>query len=379
MDFRRRVTILSALIGLLGVTLVLGAVFSLQTRGLRTTVQQVFPSLQADAVTSISIATPDTAQSSAGSVSESVVELSKNASGQWTVKSGGISFPADESKINSFLSDLARLQTSRTVTRNPALYPDFQLEKSAAHRVTIVSSRGPRLEMYYGKDAVGGGYVRIGNDPAVYLADQSLNYYMTRGADGWDDLRLFPGTLRYSDIQEIDVSFQPGISPQQRGLVKISGKPDPRLPPSVHSTGYRLVRRQTAQSPNTWFYEGDLSITLDQPQVESVAREFANLTGSSFVDPAAASTAGTGVDGPGIQVRAVSGNGSAFTLSIGKSAAKDVFYVRPHGPGVKTDAEGKTFTYRISRWYLERLLKPVDDLEARTGTAAQNGGTAGGN
>ena len=349
MNFRKKVITLVLVNGTLAILLIIGAFSSLQARGLAPITQSVFPSLRPAQVSGVTV-------SHAGTI----FELDRQPAGNWTVQSGASVYPAEPTQVTNFLSDLSTLQTIRSVTESATLYRTFKLDSADAYRIIVTQAGGPTLTLYYGKDEVGGGYIRIGNDPAVYLADHSLAFYLASGSEGWYDLRLFPAKLTYSDIQELAVAFLPGIDGEQRGLVVLQGKPDPRLPASIHTRGYRLVRRSTNADPNTWFFEGDHSIPLDQPQVESVSRELVTLQGSSF---AAVGAAESGTAHPGIRVTGTTGSGSTFTLNIGRSAGKDTFYVQPEGPGVFTDSAGKPFVYVMSRWYLQRLLKPIDDLE----------------
>ncbi|HUX50610.1 MAG TPA: DUF4340 domain-containing protein [Spirochaetia bacterium] len=349
MNFRKRVISLVVANGILALLLIIGAFSSLQARGLAPITQSVFPSLRPAEVSRVTVTHAGT-----------TLELNRQTVGNWTVKSGASVYPAEPTQVTNFLSDLSTLQTIRSVTESTSLYSTFKLDNADAYRIDVIQSGGPSLTLYYGKDEVGGGYIRIGNDPAVYLADHSLAFYLASGSQGWYDLRLFPANLTYSDVQELDVAFLPGIDSAQRGLVVLQGKPDPRLPASIRTRGYRLARRSTNADPNTWFFEGDLSIPLDQPQVESVSRELVTLQGSSF---AAVGAVESGIAHPGIRVTATTGTGSTYILNIGRSAGKDTFYVQPEGPGVFTDSAGKPYVYVISRWYLQRLLKPIDDLE----------------
>lgn len=358
MTFRTKVTALGAVILLLAAVLIAGAVFSVQTRGLAEVKEPLLPSLHANRVTAFAIKDPK----AKGTVE--TVSLSEAADGRWWVTRGGAAYPADKSKVESFLNDIANLETTRSVTADPALYKNFNLDAPQARVLTMSVANGREIELYYGKDALGGGYVRLGNDPSVYLVDKALTYYLNRGAQSWYYLRLFPGTLTNIDIQSVDVKFLAGITPEERGLIKPPAKPDNALPASVRTSGYRLVRQATNDNANTWFYQGDLTLSLDQPQVESVVREIIDLQGTDFA-AATISEAEAGVKSPGIRVSVDTGEGKTYSLSIGHPAGKNTFYVLAAGPGIQTDRSGKPYIYVVSRYYLERALEPISDLRSR--------------
>ncbi len=358
MTFRTKVVALGGLNLVLIAGLIVGAIFSVQTRGLADVKQPLLPSLHANAVTSFTIRDPK------GKGSVQSVALSQAADGKWWVSAGSSEYPADKSKVENFLKDVADLQTTRTVTTDKALYKNFSLDDPEAKTLTMNIGKGREIALYYGKDALGGGYVRLGNDPSVYLVDKSLTYYLNRSAQSWYYLRLFPETLSNIDIQSVDVKFLPGMTSDEQGLVKPPSKPDSALPASVRTKGYRLVRQATSSNANTWFYEGDLALSLDQPQVESVVREIIDLQGTDFAAPSVTGS-DAGVDSPGIRIAVETGEGKAYSLSIGHSAGKNTFYVIASGPGTQADRNGKPYIYVVSRYYLERALKPVSDLRAQ--------------
>ncbi len=370
MDFRKKVVILGTLIGALAAALIAGALFSVEYRGIAETNQPLLPSLRPDAVNAIGI------ENRSSTAAERSVTLSRPGGGNWEVLNDGASYPADGSKVKTFLSDLSNLQSTRAVTTNPALYKDFQLDDAEASTVTLGAERGAKITMYYGKDALGGGYVRIGNDPSVYLANKSLSFYVNRDAKSWYFLKLLPESLSNIDIQSAEVEFLPGETAEERSLVKEPAKLDNRLPAVVRTSGYRLVRRATNGNPNTWFYEGDLTIPLDQPQVESTVREMIMLKGVSFA-AAAVTESQAGVKDPGIRITITTGEGHDYRIAVGHSAVKDTFYVLPEGPGVQTDKAGKPYIYVVSRYYLERALTPLGSLELKTGTPNPASSSAG--
>ncbi|HUX13706.1 MAG TPA: DUF4340 domain-containing protein [Spirochaetia bacterium] len=362
MEFRRKVSVLGALIGMLTVALIAGVAFSAQYRGIAEANQPLLPSVRPDLVNAIEIED----RSSADAVT--VVRLSRPAGGNWEVMTGDESYPADSSKVRTFLSDLANLQSTRTVTTNPALYKEFQLDDAQASTVTLTAAHGSKVSVYYGKDALEGGYVRIGNDPTVYLGNKSLSFYVNRVAHSWYYLRLLPASISNINIQSAQVDFLPGATAEELSLVKEPDRVDDRLPAAVRTSGYRLVRRATDGNPNAWFYERDLTISLDQAQVESTVREMIMLEGVNFA-AATVSESEAGVKNPGIRLTITTGEGREYSLAIGHSATKDTFYVLPGGAGVETDKAGRPYIYVVSRYYLERALTPISSLESKRATA----------
>ena len=109
-----------------------------------------------------------------GSEPDSVVELERSGDG-WVVTSAW-GWPANETVVTSFLSDIASLSGEKRSADGTVL-GDYQIDDDGGLHVTVEKSGGSELFHFIaGKSSRGGGFVRHADSDVVYLATPQGGY-----------------------------------------------------------------------------------------------------------------------------------------------------------------------------------------------------------
>jgi len=109
----------------------------------------------------------------------------EQAAGAWRL-TAPIQDDADTGAAASLAQSLRGLTLGSEVSRDPASWPDYELNESSAVRVRVYSraSAAPVLDGWFGKPALGDSvYYRTSGEPAVRLAEGVQSYALRRGAE----------------------------------------------------------------------------------------------------------------------------------------------------------------------------------------------------
>jgi hypothetical protein len=122
----------------------------------------------------------------------------------WIV-SDYFNFPADMSKLSSFVNDLTSAKIQRLVTVNPSRIERLEFKGS---EIQLLDASGKYLfKLELGKtDEKGGRFIRYENEPKAYLAN--LSVWLDTNAKGWALNKLFND--KPESISKIDLSFETG-------------------------------------------------------------------------------------------------------------------------------------------------------------------------
>ena len=115
------------------------------------------------------------------------VELARQGEA-WVVPAGG-DYPADNSKINTFLEKIVGVQSNPLVTRTRASHKRLQVaDDDFVRRIDFTSADGSSRTLFLGS-APGGGatHVRAGGRDEVYLARGLFSYDANTDITGWID------------------------------------------------------------------------------------------------------------------------------------------------------------------------------------------------
>jgi hypothetical protein len=152
----------------------------------------------------------DTASKAAGLVvadQGKKVELSRGASGQWTVSSY-FNFPADVDKISRLAQDLNEAKVDRLVTENPERLAHLGFSDSS---VTFRDSTGKEIwRLMVGKesDSGNGRFIRFGDEPKAFFS--GLHIWLDTDAKAWANAQLL--TVKPDDIASVEIPFDGGLA-----------------------------------------------------------------------------------------------------------------------------------------------------------------------
>jgi hypothetical protein len=131
--------------------------------------------------------------------------LVRSDDGTWKVPAY-YDFPADFSKISSFIDRLSAAHLDRFITNNPARIAHLEF---AGSQVQLFGSTGPAIwSMDLGKnnDTGTGRYVRFGGSPDAFLTD--LHLWLDAGAKGWAVTQLTD--VPANTVAQLDLPFANG-------------------------------------------------------------------------------------------------------------------------------------------------------------------------
>jgi hypothetical protein len=150
----------------------------------------------------------DTASKAAGLVVEDQgkkVELSRDASGQWTVVSY-FNFPADVEKISRLAQDLNEAKVDRLVTESPERLAHLGFKDSS---ITFKDSTGKdiwRLVIGKENDSGNGRFIQFGDEPKAFFS--GLHIWLDTDAKGWAKAQLL--AVKPDEIATVGIPFDAG-------------------------------------------------------------------------------------------------------------------------------------------------------------------------
>ncbi|HET7087489.1 MAG TPA: DUF4340 domain-containing protein [Anaerolineae bacterium] len=105
----------------------------------------------------------------------------------WTVAETD-DFPADPSRIDSFLTKVAGLKTNLLVTRTSASHKRLKVaDDDFARRVDLTQADGSTATLFIGSASGGGTHVRAGGQDEAYLTPDLSSFDANTNVNGWID------------------------------------------------------------------------------------------------------------------------------------------------------------------------------------------------
>ena len=334
--YRKKITILGAVLAALVVLYVLGVLFSPTRVQQRSASTPLYPDLKAEAVQEIQIQEPGGAGGAAASLT-----MKRQGDG-WQLLIQGTAFPALASRIDTLLEQLAGLKRARVASTDPQTWPAFEVDKEKARRLVLKDAAGKALvDLHVGKPAPGGqgSYVRREGSNDVVQADRSLDYYAGASDEQWSDLRLFPRELQGGDLVRIDVRGRTGFDAEE----KESGRP----------VSHSLLLESGQEGPR-WQVQGDPDFALAADKVEGLAATLAGFEGSRFAVNVPEGQAG--FDSPFGEIGVSTRDDKSYRLLIGAYLqAEEQYYAR---------LEGGPFTWLVPAWRVRQAFQTLETLKA---------------
>jgi Domain of unknown function (DUF4340) len=150
----------------------------------------------------------DTAAKAAGLVVQDQgkkVELTRSASGQWTVVSY-YNFPADVDKISRLAQDLNEAKIDRQVTENPERMAHLGFTDSSIIFKDSTGGQLWRLDIGKEPDSGNGRFIRFGDEPKAFFS--GLHIWLDTDAKGWANAQLL--SVKPEDVATISIPFDAG-------------------------------------------------------------------------------------------------------------------------------------------------------------------------
>jgi hypothetical protein len=327
LSFRRKVLILGVLIVVLAGTYTAGLLFSPARVGRRQAESPLiagFNRQQRDRVAEIRI-----------SSDRGNLKLEKQGD-EWVLPGEKREYPASATRIDAFLDFLADLTRTRIVTGNPDVWEEFEVGNDAPRRIQLFDSAGDQLtEIIIGKSAVGSNdnYVRLGGSNEILLTARSFDYYLNVEERFWAYLRIFPEDLEGQSIMRITVDSSLRFDGLDSGPLQ-----------------YTLVL--SSEQPAVWKLVERPELELDDSKVDLLAGNLADLEGSEFAHGVSAEE--SGLADPAARILVSTVDDRDFRLLVGTAAGDNQYYVA---------LENGAFTYKVSEWRVEGILKGIGELE----------------
>lgn len=334
MKFKEKIIVLGAIIGVLTITFVIGAMFSPEGIQARKGPELLFPGLETEKFNAIWI-------------KDFLKEIKiKKENDQWIILLNDKPHPAKDEEMQLFFDGLKSMKKTRVVTSDPELYEKFGLVDNDTKEVRLFETPTFDIEdpkaftFFIGKTggAGMGDYVRVGENPNVILLEKVM--YAPLDPPGWCILDIFPEKFEGRDVIKLDIKSDIVLDQE-------SGEPV--------VLDYR-VERQYLQEDNTvaWKIAGKPELTLDGDVVEAMAERSAEFSGYEFASDVTIEEAGL-LDNPSVSISVTLTTDVTYTMIVGNRIKDyDQFYAKLEGD--------RPYIYTLPKWKLVNVLKDPDSL-----------------
>lgn len=332
MDYRRkRIIILSVILGVLAVIFVFGNIFS-RTRAYAGRYEApLVPNFVPKEVYSYVLFGGD-----------KQIKMIRDVEKGWFIRKGNELFPADEKKINNFAEKLQNASTVRLVTEKPEHYAELGLEEGNKG-IELYDADGELVHAILigtpgGSPQGSEEYVKLGKGNQVYVIKNSLDFYISQDSSYWADLNIFKNFFRAEEISEVQLIARQMKLDTEPGSITLD-------------YSIALLGEESGQR---WVLKDNPEIPLLQSETEAIVNSLASLRGGGFVpneelpgdvfaNPTALITIGTN-------------DKRKYELIVGNKHEENSYYVR---------VDSSPYIYSVKNWALEKILKEKKDLFAR--------------
>jgi len=108
----------------------------------------------------------------------------------WEI-SGNDSLIIKERSLESFFDRVLTVNRETLISENPEKYDKFSISDSLGIHLALIGSQNETIAYYvFGRSSTdySRSYVRIGNNPNVYLTDQNVTYMLTTEETYWGEM-----------------------------------------------------------------------------------------------------------------------------------------------------------------------------------------------
>ena len=119
---------------------------------------------------------------------EEAIELSRIDT-MWRI-SGNDTLIIKSRSIDNLFDKVLKVNRGTIISENPEKYGKYSIDDSTGTHLAVIDSKGETVGYYVfgrSKSDYSRSYVRVGNDPRVYLADQNVTYMLSTRPTYWGD------------------------------------------------------------------------------------------------------------------------------------------------------------------------------------------------
>ncbi|SVB18628.1 uncharacterized protein METZ01_LOCUS171482 [marine metagenome] len=119
---------------------------------------------------------------------EEAIELSRIDT-LWQI-SGNDTLEVKSQSINNLLDKVLKVNRGTIISENPEKYEKYSVDDSTGTHLAVINSKGETVGYYVfgrSKSDYSRSYVRLGDDPKVYLADKNITYMLQTHPTYWGE------------------------------------------------------------------------------------------------------------------------------------------------------------------------------------------------
>ncbi len=119
---------------------------------------------------------------------EEAIELSRKDT-IWQI-AGNDTLEVKSQSINNLFDKVLKVNRGTIISENPAKYEKYSVDDSIGTHLAVINSKGETVGYYIfgrSKSDYSRSYVRLGDDPRVYLADQNITYMLQTRPTYWGE------------------------------------------------------------------------------------------------------------------------------------------------------------------------------------------------
>ncbi len=119
---------------------------------------------------------------------EEAIELAR-ADTIWRI-SGNDTLKIKSISMDNLFKKVLKVNRSTIISENPEKYEKYSVDDSTGTHLAVIDSKGKTVGYYVfgrSKSDYSRSYVRVGDDPKVYLADQSVTYMLQTRPTYWGE------------------------------------------------------------------------------------------------------------------------------------------------------------------------------------------------
>ena len=269
-------------------------------------------------------------------VGTSSLHLAKKA-GTWALLDGSDTLPVQASRIDAFLSALAKAGHRRPIASAKEAWTNLGLDEAQAKSLKISDARGKvLLDLKAGnRGPTGSGlYVRFAASDASWLVDSDISSWLVTDRGSWLDLRIWKNAVGSDSVQSAlasaDVDF---------GAQAAASAAAPKRVPAKH------IAWSFERAADGWKSGSQVPDTV---AVESMLRAALNL---EAVDLASRAPAGA-FDKLAATLTLSLGTGKTRVIEVGGQAGDGRWWVRTDDNG-----QASALVYQVSSWSLGSIFK----------------------
>ena len=311
LTYKKKVTLLSALVAVLALIYILTLVFDPENRG-SAAFALLDPSLLVMA-DGLEISGPE---------GRTVLKRRNNV---WFISGDTGEFPAKQDRVADLFDLLSRRKNYPVRASSSEGIERLALTEESAFRIVVRGGAGlPLLDLLIGgADALGREvYLRRAPWNQIYSSEDSFSFFINLKANSWYDLRLFPAELSVDSIQQVEVSF-----PDESYILRRSGR--------------------------GWIIPGKENAALDTNRVEAFLKRLLEAEADSFAVSAPETIEG--------RITIQFGNGTTRSLQTGPLTEPSAEPAGPGSPPAQNDryatVSGSSYFYVLSGRTFNNLFR----------------------